>query len=108
MEDQKLLQQVLSLCRDVKAELTALKKLVQLNKQVLTLNEFCAYAGISKSNAYHLTSTGKIRHSKPNGKLIYIDRFDADDYMRQNTITSMDDIQQEANNFLITKKQKNG
>ena len=52
--------------------LERIESLLLAKKKVLTLEEACDYAGISRSYLYKLTSTGAIPHSKPNGKLISI------------------------------------
>lgn len=54
--------------------LDTLTKAMLANKDTLTLDEACIYAGISQSTMYKLTSTGQIRHYKPRGKMIYFRR----------------------------------
>lgn len=64
-------------------ELKEIKQLLTLKKEVLTLEEFCAYAGISKHQAYHLTSKGKIKFYRPFGKMIYFDTADVKEFLLQ-------------------------
>lgn len=54
-------------------------------KKVLTMDEAVTYTGMSKHTLYKLTSTKKIRHSKPNGKMIFFLRTDLDGWMLKNT-----------------------
>lgn len=51
-----------------------IEKLLLTNKKVLSFDEACDYTGISRSYMYKLTSSGKIPHSKPGGKLIFFNR----------------------------------
>lgn len=67
-------------------ELREIKNLLALNKCVLTMDEFCVYAGISKHQAYHLTSENKIKYYRPHGKLIYFDVEDVKEFLLQNPI----------------------
>lgn len=56
-----------------------------LKKKVLTMDEAVTYTGMSKHTLYKLTSGKKIRHSKPNGKMIFFLRADLDGWMLKNT-----------------------
>lgn len=73
-------------------ELREIKKALLLNKKVLTLEEFCQYAGISKNYAYQLTSGGKIRFYRPFGKMIYFDVDDVVNFLSQNPSKSFSEI----------------
>jgi len=53
-------------------------------KAVLTFNEAARYAGLSRSYLYKLTSTGRIPHSKPLGKMIWFSRELLDQYLLKN------------------------
>jgi excisionase family DNA binding protein len=55
------------------------------NKNVLTFSEALIYTGLKRSYMYKLTATGKIPHSKPNGKLIFFDRKLLDQWLTQNS-----------------------
>ena len=68
--------------------LERIESLLLANKKVLTLEEACDYAGISRSYLYKLTSTGTIPHSKPNGKLIYFEREELEQWLLQNKMFS--------------------
>lgn len=58
-------------------------KLLML-KKVLTFDECADYMGVSKSHLYKLTMTGDIPHYKPNGKMIYFDRQELENYLLNN------------------------
>ena len=66
-----------------------IESLLLAKKKVLTLEEACDYAGISRSYLYKLTSTGAIPHSKPNGKLIYFERDELERWLLQNKMFSV-------------------
>lgn len=67
-------------------ELQEIKQLLSLNKQLLTLKEFSLYAGISQNQAYHLTSTKKIKFYRPFGKMIYFDLSEILEFLKQNPV----------------------
>ncbi len=74
-----------------------------LQKQVLNSNETCKYLELSQSHLYKLTSTGAIPHYKPNGKKIYFQRQELDQWLLRNRMDSRDEIEQQAADYLIKK-----
>jgi len=80
-------------------ELQTIKKLLTLQKQVLTLDEFCLYAGISKNQAYHLTSSGKIKFYRPFGKMIYFNLEEVKEFLLANPACNLTDTNKKAINF---------
>lgn len=74
-----------------------------MQKQVLNFNETCNYLELSQSHLYKLTSTGAIPHYKPNGKKIYFQRDQLDVWLLRNRVSSHDEIEQQAADFLIKK-----
>ncbi|MBZ0182898.1 MAG: helix-turn-helix domain-containing protein [Melioribacteraceae bacterium] len=64
----------------------------------LTVNEASQFLNISKSHLYKLIHFKKISHFKPNGKLVYFDKIDLLDYIKQNRINSEREIEQLAIN----------
>lgn len=88
-------------------KLNSIEKLIveqqTMQKQVLNFNETCKYLELSQSHLYKLTSTGAIPHYKPNGKKIYFNRPELDQWLLRNRIESQDEIEQQAANFLISK-----
>lgn len=74
-----------------------------LQKQVLNFNETCRYLELSQSHLYKLTSTGAIPHYKPNGKKIYFQRQELDQWLLRNRMDSLDEIEQQAADYLIKK-----
>lgn len=74
-----------------------------MQKQVLNFNDACIYLELSQSHLYKLTSTGSIPHYKPNGKKLYFKREELDTWLLRNRSNSIDEIEQEAANYLIKK-----
>ena len=74
-----------------------------MQKQVLNLNDACIYLELSQSHLYKLTSNGSIPHYKPNGKKLYFKREELDTWLLRNRSNSIDEIEQEAANYLIKK-----
>ena len=74
-----------------------------MQKQVLNLNDACIYLELSQSHLYKLTSNGSIPHYKPNGKKLYFNRQELDNWLLRNRSNSIDEIEQEAANYLIKK-----
>lgn len=65
-------------------------------KNVLTLNDVSALTGLSKSWLYKATCDRKIPHYKPFGKMLYFDRKEIEDWMRQGKQLSNDKLEQQA------------
>lgn len=74
-----------------------------LKKEVLTFNEAAIYIEVSHSHLYKMTSTGMIPSYKPNGKKLYFNRKELDNWLMTNKQLSHDEIEMEAANYLIRK-----
>lgn len=85
-------------------EIRQIKLLLGLKKQVLTLEEFCAYAGISKNYAYRLTSTGKINFYRPFGKKIYFKLDEIIELLTTNVIQSEQGTTTKVFDYMLTHK----
>jgi excisionase family DNA binding protein len=89
------------------SKLERIEKLLEtqqaMQKQVLNFNDTCIYLELSQSHLYKLTSTGSIPHYKPNGKKLYFKREELDTWLLRNRNNSIDEIEQEAANYLIKK-----
>lgn len=73
-------------------------------KNVLTLEDAILLTGMSKSYLYKLTCKQEIPHYKPNGKQIYFDRKELEDWMKRNRVATKEEIEQSATNYLVTGK----
>jgi excisionase family DNA binding protein len=74
------------------------------NKTVLTFNDVAAYTGISKSYLYKLTSAGLIPHSKPNGKQLFFEKAEIDQWLLRNAVKTSQEIEAEAATYVTLKK----
>lgn len=67
-------------------------------KNVLTLDEACAFTGLKKSYMYRLTSTRQIPHFKPRAKLLYFKRSELEKWLMQNRVLTVEEINEQAAN----------
>lgn len=72
-------------------------------RKIMSLAEFCEYAGLSKQTAYKLTSTQKVPHSK-RGKRLYFDRDKVDVWLLENQVATHSEIQKKASEYLTKKR----
>lgn len=77
-----------------------------LMKEVLNFNDACSYLDISASHLYKLTSQKSIPHFCPQGKKLYFNRAELDEWLQRNRQTSTDEIETMAANYLLTHKRK--
>ena len=68
----------------IEERLKIIEVAVLSKKVALNLNEASLYLGMSQSFLYKLTSNNKIPHYKPNGKLIYFNRVELEEWMLKN------------------------
>ncbi|MDH1883851.1 helix-turn-helix domain-containing protein [Empedobacter falsenii] len=97
-------------------EILILEKLAQLEgkieeqnllqKEVLTFNDVCKYLDISASHLYKLTSQKQIPHFCPQGKKLYFNRTEIDQWLMRNRQETTEDIETAAANYLIKNKRK--
>ena len=73
-------------------------------KNVLTFSEVARFTGLSKSFLYKLTSTGKIPHFKPHGKVIYFERSQVEAWLLQNPVKTASEIEVEAATFVTLNR----
>ena len=93
---------------ELKEQLDRIERLTLLSaKNVLTFDDIALLTGLSKSHLYKLTCSHQIPHYKPNGKQLYFDRAEVEAWMKQNRISTSDEIETEAVNYLVTGKLKN-
>lgn len=90
--------------KEILKELKEIKELLQLNQPVLSLRQFCKFADISEDYAYKLTSGGFIKHYKPFGKRIYVDREEAIYALTQNAISDKRKMQSKMEKYLLNNK----
>lgn len=70
-------------------------------KEILNLEEACAYLSTSKSQMYKLTSQNILPHSKPGGKLIYFRKADLDSWAMSNPISTQAELDMKASQHVV-------
>ena len=91
---------------ELEQRLDRIERLLSANKEVLTFEEACEYMGISRSFLYKLTSTRKIPHSKPNGKMIFFEKKKLNVWLLQNGRKSKAEIKSEALKYSLDNTKK--
>jgi len=86
--------------------LDRLEKLLVGNKEVLTFDEASDYTGISRSYLYKLTASGRIPHSKPNGKMLFFEKSKLVEWLLQNKRKSKKEIEEEAIAYTFRNKRR--
>lgn len=81
-----------------------LSSILEVKEKPFTLLEAAAFLNVSASYLYKLTHHKKIPYFKPQGKKIYFLRSDLMNYLLQNRKKSVNEIDQEAANYLLRKK----
>jgi excisionase family DNA binding protein len=67
-----------------------------LEKNVLSIDDVSTLTGLSKSHIYKLTSSRQLPHYKPNGKLMYFDRKEVEEWMKQNRVETVAEAERRA------------
>lgn len=75
-------------------------------KNVLTFEEAARYIGVSKSDLYKRTSNREIPHFKPRGKMVYFDRVELENYLKQNPVQTADEIEAKAQTYVSTNDRR--
>ena len=75
--------------KKVREELEQIKKYTLLSaKNYLSVDDLCAYAGISKAQVYRKIKERALPFSKPCVKLIYFLKADVDNWLGYNRVNS--------------------
>lgn len=70
-------------------------------KEILSFEEACAFLNFSKSYLYKLTSSCAIPHYKPSGKMVYFERKELENWLRQNPVKTREQIEMDANAYIM-------
>lgn len=88
----------------IEEKLDQLSKMLLFQKAILNFDEAVTYTGYSKSYLYRIIN--KIKHSKPSGKMIFFARKDLDNFLLSNKIKTQDELDAQANNYMMNKSRK--
>ncbi|WP_293301717.1 helix-turn-helix domain-containing protein [Pedobacter sp. UBA4863] len=83
--------------------LERIESLLLNNKKIFNIEDLCAYTGLSKSWVYKKTASGLIPHYKPSNKILIFKKDEIDEWLLKNPVRLMDDIEQEAINYVTGK-----
>ena len=81
-----------------------LEQMLFLTKNVLSFDEASKFLNLSKSYLYKLTSGNLIPHYKPQGKMLYFEKVELEAWLRQNTIQTQAQIEQEAQKYILNNR----
>jgi len=76
--------------------LDILTSAVLCNKQTLSVEEAAAYTGLTTSYLYKLTSTQEIPHYKQRGKMLYFDRSELENWLKQGKVKTLNAVNKAA------------
>ena len=86
------LQKILSEFGSIKKlfrKMDSLERRLGQGKKVMTMKEASEFTGFSMAQLYVLTRTRAIPHSKPNGKTIFFDKSELNDWLLKNKIETV-------------------
>jgi len=93
---------------EILKQLNELKALITeqnlLKKDVLNFSEACQYLDISESHLYKLTSRKQVPHFCPQGKKLYFNRQELDNWLQQNRQNTIDEIEKEATDYVLKNR----
>ncbi len=78
-----------------------IENLLLSQKSVMSFDEMAIYSGLSKSYLYKMTCTGGVPCYKPNGKNIYFDRKEIDQWLLRNRKATNDEIESQASTYIV-------
>lgn len=91
---------------EINARLARLEELTLAGfKAVLDVTEASQFTGISKAQLYRLTSEKRIPHYKKNNKL-YFRKTELENWMLQNKVETIDEINSKASTYAYNNKMK--
>ena len=91
---------LISKIEELTLKLEKIEQLLLTQKKVLNFNEVMLYTNLSKSYLYQLTSNGGIPCYKPNGKHIYFNKEEIENWLLNNRKISNIELEEVSNNYL--------
>lgn len=73
-------------------------------KTILTVDDLIDYTGFKRSYIYKLVHLNEIPYSKPQGKILFFDRAEIDEWLRQNKSQSKSQIGSNAIDYFFKSK----
>ena len=73
-------------------------------KEVLNFDEACRFTGLGKSYMYKLTSGQRVPFYKPFGKMCFFSRVELENWLLQNPVKTIDEIEANAATYLTSNR----
>ena len=84
--------------KEILGKLDEILAYLKNQKDVMNLDQFCQYAGLSHSFVYKLTSSNSIPFYRPTGKLIFFEKREVDKWLLNNRVRTYAEISGEKKN----------
>ena len=94
----------MEISQSIDDRLRNIETLLQSQKTVLNFDEVAAHTGLSKSYLYKLTCSGGIPCYKPQGKHIYFNKAELDQWLLQNRKATTKELDSQAATFVTLQK----
>lgn len=85
---------------------TEIEENLFIHKQVFSFEEASKFLNLSKSYLYKLTSGGLIPHYKPQGKMLYFEKAELEEWLRQNPVRSKREVKDMAATYVASPHKK--
>ena len=72
-------------------------------KNVLVLEEAALILGVATSTLYKMTMRNQVPYYKPNGKLIYFNKQELEEWMQQNRVATAEETDARASDYNLRK-----
>jgi len=99
-----IIQTITQMDSILEKRLTAIEQQMFMNKNILSFEEASIFLNLSKSYLYKLTSGGLIPHYKPQGKMLYFEREQLENWLRQNPVRTQAQVEDEAQLYIHNHK----
>jgi len=83
-----------------------LSEQILLKKEVLNFSEACQYLDISESHLYKLTSRKQVPHFCPQGKKLYFNRQELDQWLQTNRKNTTEEVEREATDYILNNRRR--
>lgn len=90
--------------KSLEKRVSELEEQLFTHKSVFSFGEASVFLNLSKSYLYKLTSGGLIPHYKPQGKMLYFEKSELEEWLRQNPIKSKQEISELAATYVASPR----
>ena len=90
--------------KSIEKRVSELEQMVFMAKKVFSFDEASRFLNLSKSYLYKLTSGNLIPHYKPQGKMLYFEKEQLEEWLLQNPIKTQAQITREAQQYVMSNK----